>query len=80
MHLPGTVCTRRSVTVGNGGATGHLRPPIAEKIRTVAIDATYPKEDRGHRTATGSGVERGRGRPTRSSPPLRSAIALEHGH
>ena len=28
--------------------------------RTVAIDATYPKA---HRTATGSGVEKGRGRP-----------------
>jgi len=31
--------------------------------RTVAIDATYPKAHRAHRTATGSGVERGRGCP-----------------
>ena len=66
MHLPSTVRTRRSVTVGNGGATWSHKGIFVRTMaglaanrgeeRTVAIDATYPKA---HRTATGLDVEKG---------------------
>jgi len=66
MHLPGTVRTRRSITVGNGGATWSHKGIFARTMAalvanrgeemTITIDATYPKA---HRTATGSDVEKG---------------------
>ena len=78
MRLPSTVRTRRSVTVGNGGATWSHKGIFARtmagltanrgKTRTVAVAATYPKEDRAHRTATGSGIEKG-GTVARSVDP-----------
>ena len=67
MCLTSTVRTRRSITVGNGGATRASSPggwarTMAGSVanrgeeRTVASAATYPKA---HRTATGLGIEKG---------------------